>query len=504
MMKNLFTFLLITALAAMQTTVGQTSAGKCWSIDYDIWNINQPRLHIDCGNNDVFNVGAEMTLEVWVRAYTFGENRKMMGKIASDGSVFNNGYDLGFQNLNVYAEIWNPALQQIPYPNPGPIRQDSAFVHLATTYSSNTNKLTDYVNGHMVAQVDVFPPNPITANDAHFFIGAAPWDQLSFQFYGDMDEIRVWNVERSEAELSEYMYKELKGVEAGLVAYYNFNMAHDTIVPDLGPYSNTGELRNSDDPSWSWADSYAPVGDERMYDMLEPAAAWCGRTDDEFYAANTENGLSIFTDIKEKEFWKYLVFGYDGLTGTASDFAPNDAPADFVRANRSWYLNNGGNVTSDVFFNLVHAAGGGSEIPSGEEANLYVLLYRSDDNSNFKAIAHPNQIFNENLIFNDRQLNDGYYCVGYASTEIPLEPSAVREEVFKDVTISPIPAHDFVIIQNAAGSRVSLFSINGNEIYKKRMLSDRQAIPTSDFDRGLYFLRLEKEGQLFTQKIIIK
>jgi len=503
-MKQLFTFLMITAFAATEATMAQTSAGKCWSIDYDTWNINQPRLHIDCGNNEVFNVGAEMTLEVWVRAYTFGENRKMMGKIESDGSVFNNGYDLGFQNLNVYAEIWNPSLQQIPYPNPGPIRQDSAFVHLATTYSSNTNKLTDYVNGHMVAQVDVFPPNPITANDAHFFIGAAPWDQLSFQFYGDMDEVRVWNVERSEVELSEYMYKELKGDEAGLVAYYNFNMAHDTIVPDLGSFGNTGELRNSDDPSWSWADSYAPVGDEKMYNELEPVAAWCGRNDDEFYTANTENGLSIFTDIKENEFWKYLVFGHTGLTGTATDFAPNEAPADFMRANRSWYLNNGGEVISDVFFNVVNAAGGGSEIPSGELANLYVLLYRSDETANFKAIAHPDQIFNENLIFNDLQLNDGYYCVGYASEEIPLEPSDIRKEVFKNVSVSPNPAQDFVNIQNAAESRVSLFSINGKEIMSDRISEAHHPVRTAELVRGIYFLKLEKDKQTFTQKLIIK
>ena len=253
MNKQLLTTLLLLFLFILAGQ-SQTSAGKCWDIDYLIWNENQPQLHIDCGNDDVMNVGEELTLEVWIRAYTLGENRKVMGKVGSDGEVFDNGYVLGFGNLNPYAEIWNPSLQQIPYPGAGPIPKDSAFVHMACTYSSTTSKLTDYVNGQLVGQVDVFPPNAIVANDAIFLIGAAPWGTNSFQFYGALDEVRVWSKARTEEQLKEFMYKELKGDEEGLVAYYNFNNAQDTIVPDESANENTGELRNSDDPSWSWAD----------------------------------------------------------------------------------------------------------------------------------------------------------------------------------------------------------------------------------------------------------
>jgi len=308
MRKIIYILILVPGLFSMNV-MSQTSAGKCWNIDYETWNINQPQLHIDCGNNDAFNVGDELTLEVWIRAYTFGENRKVMGKIDSDGNLYDNGYVLGFQNLNVYTEIWNPTLQQIPYANTGPIPQDSAFVHIASTYSTSSMKLSDYINGQLVSVVDVFPPNPISANEAVFLIGAAPWGPNSYQFYGTLDEVRVWNKARTEAELAEYMFKELKGDEDGLVAYYNFNSAYDTIVPDMSLNDNTGELRNSDDPCWSWADSYIPVGDDKMYDMVGPVAAWCGRLDEDFNVANSVSGLSVFTDIQEKEFNKYLLKG---------------------------------------------------------------------------------------------------------------------------------------------------------------------------------------------------
>ncbi len=180
---------------------------------------------------------------MWIRAYTFGENRKVMGKISSDGSVFDNGYVMGFQNLNVYTELWNPTLQQIPYASAGPIEQDSAYVHLVSTYSSNTGYMKDYVNGVLVGEVQVFPATPIAPNDAQFLIGAAPWGPNSYQFYGALDEVRIWNVARTEEEISAYMFKELNGDEEALVAYYNFNTAEDVSVPDMSGNGNNGTLQ---------------------------------------------------------------------------------------------------------------------------------------------------------------------------------------------------------------------------------------------------------------------
>ncbi len=502
-MKNIAYILLLTFSLISVHVMSQTSAGKCWDIDYETWNINQPQLHIDCGDADMFNVGNEMTLELWIRAYTFGENRKVMGKIDSDGEVFDNGYVIGFQNLNVYTEIWNPTLQQIPYANAGPIPQDSAFVHIASTYSASTMKLSDYINGQLVASVDIFPPNSIAPNEAIFLIGAAPWGTNSFQFYGTLDEVRVWNKARTEAEISEYMYKELKGDEEGLVAYYNFNTAQDTIVPDMSSNDNTGELRNSDDPCWSWADSFIPVGDDKMYDMADPVAAWCGSLDEEFNVASSESGLTIFTDIQEKEFNKYLLFGNNSLTGTATDFAPDESPADFIRINREWYLNKGGDIISDVFFNLSEAAGGGDELPAGEDAKLYALMFRGNSTDNFLAIAHPDQVFNENLIFNDLNLKDGYYCVGYASTEIPLEPSAVIDEKLEMVSISPNPARDHYCIKNGKGLMMVLSNNVGQKIIVKELQSDSEIINTSHLDNGMYFIQLKYKNQVSTKKLII-
>lgn len=499
-MRRYFTFLIAFVLLVGSLS-SQTSAGKCWYIDYELWNINTPALHILCGNDASYNVGEELTLEMWIRAYTFGENRKVVGKIDSDGSAFNNGYVMGFQNLNVYTELWNPTLQQIPYASAGPIPQDSAFVHLVTTYSANTGKLIDYVNGEVAGETQVFPPNPIEPNDAEFLIGAAPWGPTSFQFYGALDEVRVWDVARSQAEIHEFMHKELKGDEEGLVAYYNFNDAHDSIVPDAGPNGNNGVLQNPDDDCWWWADSYVPVGDEKMYALMDLAAAWCGKPGEEFYQAVTENGFSAITDIQALEFDKYLVFAHNDGNGTTTDHAPLYAPDVFMMTAREWYVNAGGNVTGDIFVNLEHASGSGSTLMYGQAENLYVLLYRTDTSLNYTALKHADQVYGENLIFNDNQLEDGYYCVMFSTTPMSI---GIEEETFENLSISPNPANGFLLVKNAGETILTIKDISGREDLKTNISSNYQTVNIQSLRSGLYFATFAKDQNSITHKIFIQ
>ncbi|MCO5265004.1 MAG: T9SS type A sorting domain-containing protein [Lentimicrobium sp.] len=489
-------------LLNISNVMSQTSAGKCWNIDYQLWNINTPALHVLCGNDDAFNVGNELTLEMWIRAYTFGENRKIMGKIDSDGSVFNNGYVMGFQNLNVYTEVWNPSLQQISYPGAGPIPLDSAFVHLVSTYSSTTGLLSDYINGELAGQIQVFPANPLASNNAPFIFGAAPWgDYSSFQFYGAIDEIRVWNVARTQEEIKSYMFKELAGNEQGLVAYYNFNTAHDFVVPDMSIHGFDGALQNGNDPCWSWADSYVPVGNAEMYNLIEPVAAWCGKSPVDFNYALTENGLSVITDIQEKEFNKYLVFALKNGAGTTIDNIPANAPADFKRLSREWYLNQGGNVGGDLFIDLVQAANGGEQIPGSAEANLYVLMHKTSLDADYTPIAYASTVFNNNLIFNDLVFQDGYYCLGYSTTVLPL---SINEVMFNNVLVSPNPASNFLSVKGGKGMTVTLLDLTGRLMLKQLLVSDNQKIDLSDMASGTYFIRMQMEHLISTRKIIIQ
>ncbi|MBH09079.1 MAG: hypothetical protein CMG74_01790 [Candidatus Marinimicrobia bacterium] len=92
-------------------------------------------------------------------------------------------------------------------------------------------------------------PLTISANTNPLRIGS---DYGGRYFHGKIDEIRLWNIARSESEILSDMNTTLLGSEDGLVAYYSFNEGiGDTL------YDNSGNAHQGiiyDNPEW--ADGY--------------------------------------------------------------------------------------------------------------------------------------------------------------------------------------------------------------------------------------------------------
>jgi len=73
---------------------------------------------------------------------------------------------------------------------------------------------------------------------------------LNFSEYwpGKIDEVRIWNVARSPAEIQTYFDRSLHGSESGLVAYWRFDEGNGNIATDFTGNGHTGTLINS--PTW--------------------------------------------------------------------------------------------------------------------------------------------------------------------------------------------------------------------------------------------------------------
>lgn len=95
-----------------------------------------------------------------------------------------------------------------------------AWNHLAITYDGN--RLLLYVNGVNVAS-QVAPNQQLRPINRVDFQGKnRKTDSTSFGA-GAIDEVRIWNVARSQADIQESMLTQLKGNEDGLAAYWNFD-----------------------------------------------------------------------------------------------------------------------------------------------------------------------------------------------------------------------------------------------------------------------------------------
>ncbi len=169
------------------------------------------------------------TLETWLYLTAFSGDRSWPIQLGAPGP-------------GAHHWIINPdGMMQIGVYDGGPSQvrptiQPGKWAHYAAVYDGN--KLKVYINGSLYDE-----------KDAEFNITNVLWLGFDANFNGKMDEFRLWNTARTQAEISAFMRKELTGEEPGLVVYYNFNEgapdADNTglvAVTDLTGLGNNGSL----------------------------------------------------------------------------------------------------------------------------------------------------------------------------------------------------------------------------------------------------------------------
>ena len=110
-------------------------------------------------------------------------------------------------------------------------------------------------------------PNISTAD---FRIGLANAGQY---FDGQMDEVRIWRVARSEPQIQDAMRRQLWGNEAGLVAYWRLDERSGTTATDAtGATANTATLVNGS--VWVKANilPWAPTVEGGLETILSPTS----------------------------------------------------------------------------------------------------------------------------------------------------------------------------------------------------------------------------------------
>ena len=100
---------------------------------------------------------------------------------------------------------------------------DGLWHHAAGTWDGTMMRL--YVDGFEVNSNTPAGFGTISNTSLNFIIGADASGQADRFFDGQIDEVRVWNVERSQAEIQSGIHTQLQGDETGLAAYWTFNQA---------------------------------------------------------------------------------------------------------------------------------------------------------------------------------------------------------------------------------------------------------------------------------------
>jgi len=169
------------------------------------------------GGNDYVSLPAgpyfngNFTIECWIFPKSFPSYARIID--FSNGMGINGiilAYTMGTTRIP-YLHIEGA---QFPANKAIPLNQ---WTHIAATLSGNT--ATIYINGIAAGTASTPTPAKLTRNIC--YIGKSSWPDPNANAL--FDELRIWNMAKTQAEIQSSMNTELAGNEPGLVAYYNFN-----------------------------------------------------------------------------------------------------------------------------------------------------------------------------------------------------------------------------------------------------------------------------------------
>ncbi|MFZ4520480.1 MAG: LamG-like jellyroll fold domain-containing protein [Bacteroidales bacterium] len=213
-------------------------------------NFDGTNDYVNCGNASGLNITGAITIEAWINADNWKAN-SWEGTIVGKDNTNATGYNLRCGNNGMLSFLvgaggaWNEVLS-------GPVMSTGRWNCVAGVYDGTTMYI--YINGLLSGQQALSSAIGVSAQS--LFIGNSPGYPTRF-FDGKIDEVRIWNVARSQSQIQSDMYNTLAGTETGLVDYWQFNNGTGTTLTDLVG-SSSGTLTNMD-AATCWIESYAMV-----------------------------------------------------------------------------------------------------------------------------------------------------------------------------------------------------------------------------------------------------
>jgi len=187
---------------------------------------------------DAFTNLTEVTVEGWVKWESFRENSRFFDFTLT-------GYELDAQNRGTSSTLWvekitGGSLGWDQVQVPGFLSPDR-WTHVAAVSARGGIKL--FADGVLIATDASRAPALDTRNvERRNYLGRSNWrisNPGDADFHGQMDEVRVWKVARTEAQIRATMFKKLDGREPGLAGLWNFD---DGTANDATPGVHHGKL----------------------------------------------------------------------------------------------------------------------------------------------------------------------------------------------------------------------------------------------------------------------
>lgn len=167
----------------------------------------------------------ELTIELWINPRVIN-NWDVMVNHDTWSVIGKLHFQLTPSGVIEFAVFGNNPTNQHASSPPAP----NTWTHIAAVYSKAGKYVKFYKNGVFTNQANY--STAVTLGLFPYRVGN--WDGTNRFFDGKMDELRIWNVQRTASEIQANMNKCLTGSEPGLMVYYPFNQG-------IAEMNNAGE-----------------------------------------------------------------------------------------------------------------------------------------------------------------------------------------------------------------------------------------------------------------------
>jgi len=193
--------------------------------------------YVEVPDNSSLNaIGGAFTLEFWMRVEEYPLNkREVLGKWGPGGAP-DDEFNVEFLKTGVIRSVIS-GLDDLTEIESDPI-STYTWIHVAEVFDSKSFSYKLFINGVLESSVT---PSILAMNrntDQPLRMGAYGLNR--YKFKGQLDEVRIWNVARTQAEIQESMYRESSGTELGLIGYWKFDESSGYVTYDSSPNDNDG------------------------------------------------------------------------------------------------------------------------------------------------------------------------------------------------------------------------------------------------------------------------
>jgi hypothetical protein len=157
--------------------------------------------HLEGNTLPEFDFTTELTISAWIRGTDLETtNEKVIGKF---NNACDRGYVLGVGWGRLYVEVRDSMGNHTWYNDGSQTMSNNTWYHVAMTWKTG-GYLRTYVDGILDKEVPATSYQIGQVTDRYFAIGTAPFGPGTFNFQGEIDDIRIYAKEMQDFEI-EYL-----------------------------------------------------------------------------------------------------------------------------------------------------------------------------------------------------------------------------------------------------------------------------------------------------------